>query len=310
MIRTLLWSIWAVLPVLGLSYHFGPGQTHLSRDYAASLLAEARRAEAEAERLHQAAFDAHLAVFESQRRAFVDTSIAAEDIPDAAREAVQAERDAYERASDAWASAAALYGEVASLLRVDGVPATGELGRRGAVTDDFDAISLAEARAMVRSGEVFRGISRLESILEERMASGDSDERGSILTASVREELAASKYVGARLLREEGFPGEVWREVATEARQHYALLAQREFQVGQSPEAERLRLNVERVLDLEQSDRSELDGMPLPRRSPRGRRAGDRDPGDGPPENQPSQQPRRGPPANGASGRMPFGPGW
>ncbi|MEL7473464.1 MAG: hypothetical protein AAGK04_09120 [Planctomycetota bacterium] len=309
MIRTLLWSVWAIIPVLALSYHFGPGQTHLARDRAASLLAEARQAEAEAERLHKLAFDAHLAVFEAQRRAFIDTRIKPEDIPEAARAAVERERDAYERSAEAWATAAELYGEVASLLSGEGVHAAST--DRGAIgeTDRFDAIALAEARALVGAGEVFNGVSRLEYVLDKRVAAGQAEGRAAGLTSSVREELAAAKYIGARLLREEGFPGDVWRGVATESRQHYTLLAQRELEIADGPEAQRLRLNVERVLDLEQSDRSQLDGMPLPRRSPRGRRPGDGDPRDGQGQ-APTRRPSRGPPASGASTSLPFGPGW
>lgn len=43
--------------------------------------------------------------------------------------------------------------------------------------------------------------------------------------------------------------------------------------------ASNLQTNVERVLDLEQSDRSELVGKPIPKDSPRGRRPGDGEPG-------------------------------
>ncbi|CAN5846467.1 hypothetical protein BH11PLA1_BH11PLA1_14380 [soil metagenome] len=43
--RTLLWSLWALIPVAVLAYHFGPGQTLLARDSASTLLNKAMAAE-------------------------------------------------------------------------------------------------------------------------------------------------------------------------------------------------------------------------------------------------------------------------
>jgi hypothetical protein len=64
------------------------------------------------------------------------------------------------------------------------------------------------------------------SLVQLPSASGRrSDTSTSLPTDAIREELAAAQYIGARLLREEGRPPEVWRPVANEARQHYRYLS-------------------------------------------------------------------------------------
>jgi hypothetical protein len=169
-----------------------------------------------------------------------------------------------------------------------------------------DAMHWAAARAKVRAGEVFNGVQDLEQLLRIYRDQGEGD---SPMAEAIREELAAAQYVGARLLREEGRPATVWRDVSGAARRHYRYLAERHRDGADPDVAQQMQRNLEQVLNLEQSDRSQLDGMPLPRQSPRGRRPGDAQPGDG--KGRRGRGPLvPGPPANGAGGRMPYGPGW
>ena len=193
----------------------------------------------------------------------------------------------YAVASDAWKEAADKFAVVEQLLE----------GNASAVE-----IKWAKARAMVRAGEIFNGIDELEAIVYDAEADGDEE-----LAVAAREELAAAHYYGARILREEGRSAATWREVSGVARQQYRYLAERAGAEGDEGLADDLQKNLERVLDLEQLGQAELMAKPLPKESPRGRRPGDRDPGDGQGR---SRRPPQRPGGNGAGGLLEIGPGW
>ena len=296
MIKNLAWIAWAVLPVLALALHYGPGQEWLARDEAAKIAARAGAAQQVAESAQERAHDAHLATFEARKQAFLAGQDPDQPVDPVAgrklKELRAAEEVAYDAAAKAWAQTADLYLTAAETL--DG-------GRCA------DALHWAAARARVRSGEVFNGVRALQQLLVIQQEAGLGD---SPMAGTVREELAAAQYIGARLLREEGRPGTVWREVSGAARRNYRYLAERRLARAGDETARLMQRNLEQVLNLEQSDRSQLDGMPLPRQSPRGRRPGDceagscrgKKPGRGPQ--------KKGRPAQGAGGRMPYGPGW
>ena len=322
---TVLWAIWSILPVFAIAFHYGPGQRYVRADAASRAASIAASAEAEAERLHALAHQAHLNTFAVAKRTFLELEVGADPDPARTQEIerlLEAETRAYAEASDAWMEAAERYAQAAAVVRspeLSGAASTDEPTR--AELEMIDRLQLHEARARVRGGEVFNGVKMLREALDRRVyeAAERNETADDGLTLAVREELAAAQYIGARLLREEGRPGAVWRKVSAASRQQFRYLAERASDEdsgraessGELTDAQRMQRNVEHVLDLEQSDRSKLDGLPLPQPSPRGRRPGDGEPGDG--EGNGSgrtRRPGRGPPATGASGAAPYGPGW
>ena len=285
MLSKMGWSLWAIAPALALAFHFGPGQRMLKWDVAVDRLAVAKSDDAAADKLQDIAYSAQFRTFEARRKLLVeDTDANRTEL----ERATEAEQKAYAAASDAWKLAADRYQEAESLL--DGSPMAKQ-------------VKWLRGRALVRAGEVFNGIEELQNALDE---SNQPEQLDKQLAAAAREELAAAHYYGARLLREEGRASELWRQVSETSRQQYRFLAEQTSKETQPLEASNLQRNVERVLDLEQSDRSELIGRPIPKDSPRGRR-----PGDGEPGPRPGRGPRRGDrPGNGASGMLEIGPGW
>ena len=286
MLSKIALTIWAVLPVMAMAYHFGPGQAGLHRDGAARLLDVAHSAEAIATQAQSVAHAAQMATIEARRRALLSGDQSDERLID---ESLQVEQEAYAIASDAWKAAADAYLVVEHLL--------GD-------TEDALVVQWAKARALVRAGEIYNGIDQLQSIMDRIELEGIDNES---LAIGAREELAAAYYYGARILREEGRPAELWRQSSGIARQQYRYLAENAEDSNEPELASNLQRNLERVLDLEQLDGAELIGKPLPKDSPRARRPGDRDPG-----NRPGIGPRpgEGPPSNGASGLLEIGPGW
>jgi hypothetical protein len=285
MLTKAAWACWAVIPVVAMAYHFGPGQRGLHRDDAARLLDVAREAEQVAADAQAAAHAAQLATIEARRRALLSGDERDERL---ALDALEHEKVLYAIASDAWKEAADEYQVVESLLE----------GSKKELE-----IRWAKARALVRAGEIYNGIDELQGIVD---VAEYEDEGDSELAIAAREELAAAYYYGARILREEGRPAELWRDSSGIARQQYRYLAERATSTGEAELADDLQLNLERVLDLEQLGRSELVAKPLPKDSPRGRRPGDREPGD-----RPGRGRRTGDrPGNGATGLLEIGPGW
>ena len=290
--RIIAWSLWAVLPVFGLAFHYGPGQALLRRDLATSQLEEAELLESKAEELQLKAYEtqfATLAVREALQQEDTEANRAL------AEQHLQAEQQAYAAASDAWMATAERYQQVETLL--EGTPAANQ-------------VRLMRGRALVRAGQVFNGIDDLEATLAaalEQVESGDDPAQLHGLVDAAREELAAAHYYGARLLREEGRAADVWKQVSETSRQQFRYLAERAGDATAGDAALNLQRNLERVLDLEQLDRSELVGRPIPKDSPRARRPGDgepqrRRPGKGPPR---GDQPNRG-----AGDLMDIGDGW
>lgn len=289
--RILGWSAWAMLPVLGLAFHFGPGQTLLNRDLAISQMGAAEVAEQAATELQSQAYEAQFATLAARDQLLEDDN---EENRARVEQLMNAEQQAYAAASDAWKTAAESYQQVESLLEG---------------TFEANQVRLLRSRALVRAGEVFNGIDELESTLAaalEESTGGEPDPQAALLVVAAREELAAAHYYGARLLREEGRAPDVWKQVSETSRQQFRYLAE-QTAMSSAPEVSRnLQRNLERVLDLEQQDRSELVGRPIPKDSPRARR-----PGDGEPSKRPGIGPPRGDqPGSGASGMMEIGDGW
>ncbi len=379
---SLLWLLWLVLPVFALAYHYGPGQVWLARDQAAVLIKQAERQSAAATIAQESAYAAQLRLLDARRAAFV-AGIDWQNQPQhplaqAVQTATDEQNTAYDQAAELWHATAARYGEATeTLLKVVNNRQSSDTVLPASDRRLLEALRWAEARAMVRSGEVFNGIEQLQALLDLRVSEANQRAASAVQltsaagrdqtetnaqghglpTDAIREELAAAQYVGARLLREEGRPPEVWRPVANAARQHYrylsssineatiaddtvaddtvaddtvaddtvaddtvdnlppnaeppALAAQRAAADTDLDRGQRMQRNLEQVLNLEQSDSDQLEGLPLPRSAPLARR-----PGDGEPGNKPGKQPGRGPlqdgpPAAGAGIPGPSGPGW
>ncbi|HAC09478.1 MAG TPA: hypothetical protein DCG14_07475, partial [Phycisphaerales bacterium] len=292
LMRRLGWSAWALVPVALLAFHFGPGKTLAAREIAATRFREASELERLAIDLQAEAYRAHLDTIERRRQAFLDGDAAADPMDDDAGgiDADDRERVAYEAASTAWAAVADAYAQVEERL-VDDDPRT------------IDRVRWSKARARVRSGAIWDGVVDLEPLTVPRSrAPGDVE-----LARAAREELATAHYFGARLLRMAGEPARVWRAEAIKARQHFRLLAETAAAAGADATVVRgLEDNVERTIDLEQMDKSELEGRALPRESPRGTRG--RRPGQG--QEGVSQRPPTRRDGRGAGGPGPIGPGW
>ncbi len=288
MLRVIGWSIWAILPIFGLAFHYGPGQKLMHRDLAIDRMETARSAEAEAEQLQAIAYAAQFETLEIRKQLLQHDSETTRLELD---RLLSREQQAYSAASDAWKLAADRYQQVESLL--DG-------------STEAKQVRWLRGRALVRAGEVFNGIEALKTTLDEvEQAELNSDKDAELLLAA-REELAAAHYYGARLLREEGRSADVWRQVAETSRQQFRFLAEQSVTSDSPTTTGNFQRNLERVLDLEQQDRSELVGKPIPKDSPRARR-----PGDGEPGKSPGIGPPRGDqPGSGASGMMEIGEGW
>lgn len=292
MLRIWGWSLWAILPILAVAFHFGPGQSLMKRDLAIDRLAIANRAELLAEQLQTVAYQAQLETLLAREQNELEKSGAADSELD---KLLADEQTAYAAASDAWKEAAERYHEAEMLLE----------GSQWA-----NQARWLRGRALVRAGEVFNGIEELQAILDQSLQdqqSGNLDSDSSELIQATREELAAANYYGARLLREEGKPADVWRQVSDMSRQQFRYLAENASNQSQFEAANSLQRNLERVLDLEQQDHAELVGKPTPKDSPRARRPGDGEPQRG----RPGVGPPRGErPGVGASGLMEIGDGW
>ncbi len=285
MIQRIGWAVWAVLPVVGLAYHFGPGQIELRRDEAAHEVVTARDREQQAADAQAEAHATQLERLAADKAVFLKDSDANRKRAEQAR---AAEKAAYAAASAAWKRAADAYQVVEELLG-----------------DSREAreVRWAKGRALVRAGEIWNGIDEFESILA--VAEGEDHPDPELATAA-RDELAVANYYGARLLRDEGRPAKEWRPVSALARQQYRYLAERAAAHGDTELADALQRNLERVLDLEQLDSADLVAMPLPKDSPAARSGNDR----GPPKDGGRGPTRRGPPGNGAGAPLDIGPGW
>jgi len=287
-ISRLMWTCWALVPVGLLAYHFGPGQSAYAFDQAARLQAHAAVAEKEAAAAQEAAYAHHLAAIDARRRAFLSQS---PDDAAAAREAAATEDAAYKVAAEAWRKAADAFAPIQAILE-------------GTSPDALSRIRWARGRALVRSGDIARGVTDLEDLLDEFAQAGTAD---SEIATSTREELATAYYYGARLMRLAGIPAEEWRAVSGKARQQFRYLAEKSIAAGTQDQAVRdHEKNLELVLNLEQSSLQDLQGRPLPRLSPRDGAQGLR-PGNRPGKTQRPPTRRDG---RGAGGAGDIGEGW
>jgi hypothetical protein len=284
-----LWTLWALVPVGVVAFHYGPGQAAAAREIAGRLHAIAIEAELEAAEAQAAAYEAQVETLSARRATFVNPGAAAEE---ALSRAIDREEAAYAAAAALWQTAADRYQSVIEAAK----DLAGDDGRR---------LRWSRGRALVRCGDIWGGAGQLEAIIREL----EGEARGDApLARAAREELAAAHYFGARLLRLAGKPAAEWRAEAALARQQYRYLAETAAARGEDGTVVRgFEDNVERVLDLEQQDRSELEAAPLPRESPRA--ATGQRPGTNPQAGK-SRQPRTGEDARGASGVEEIGAGW
>ena len=283
------WTLWALVPVAVVAFHFGPGQGLAARDEAVRFHQRALEMENHAAEVQGKAYEAHLAVIDVRRRMFVDDDVA---LQEELEETMKHERVAYEKASSAWEEAADAFTIVQETLVDDGGFAIRQ-------------VRWSKARALVRSGDIWGGTGELEDLLGNTPEATGGDRE---LQRATREELARAHYFGARLMRLSGEPASEWRAEATKARQHFRYLAENAAAEEGSPETVRgLENNVERVLDLEHKDLSEIQGTPLPRQSPRMAR-GNRPGANGQPRR--TQRPPQGRDGRGASGAGEIGRGW
>lgn len=257
------WTAWAILPVIALTYHFGPGQRAFNEGKASKLIAEARQAQTDALAAQDAAYAKHLAAITARRAAFGKDD---HELSAAARRAGEEEDAAYAFASAAWQRTADSLGQAQTLMAQSSAPIQQQ-------------VRLVRARALVRAGDIGAGANELEELIEANPADPGSD-----LVLQAREELATAYYYGARLMRLAGRPGEEWREISGRARQNYRYLAEHAQAAGKDDATiANHQKNGELVLNLEQSSLNELYASARPKDSPpgAGSRLGTRRPGRG-----------------------------
>lgn len=297
------WAIWAVLPVTALAFHFGPGQHAAVLDRAAALQGVALSAEQEAREAQAHAYTQHLAAIDARRAAFLEGTPEADARAD---RATTGERTAYELAADAWTRSADAFAGIESLL-------TTATARDGAADDallgELSEVRLAKSRALVRSGDVWGGITELESLLETVEPDGtDPSLAQEALALRAREELGTAYYFGARLLRLSGKPAEEWRVESGQARQQFRYLAEKAIASGAPADAaDAHQKNLELVLNLEQLDLNELQASPLPRNCPCQGKEGNRP---GTCKGKTKRPPERKGDARGAGGAGAIPSGW
>lgn len=282
--KKFLWTLWAILPILGLTYHYGPGQRAFLEDRAARLLAEANQTQQVAEDAQNGAYEKHLEALHARRDAFLN------ETPEAAakvKAAGEAEEAAYKSAAEAWRTAADSFGRVQAVLI-------------SASSDTAQRVRVAKGRAQIRSGQIGTGVQDLQDMLDNFEDAGESD---APVARAAREELATGYYYGARLMRLAGKPTAEWRQVSGLARQNFRYLAETEKDSGA---ARNLQNNLELVLNLEQSSVEDLQAKAQPKKSPRAGANGII-PGKG---RRSPLPPRRGDARNGASGTGEIGGGW
>ena len=250
-----LWSLWALVPVALVAFHFGPGQAMYREDRAAVLVTRANDLQQEALRLQGIAYQAHLAAIDARMAAFAKDDAA---LRKSALEANAHEESAYALASAGWRQTAEALTEAQTAVDENG----------GVVRDE---IRLAKARALVRSGDIAAGANELEDLLIDAAEQDHDQAHDDALTRAAREELATAYYYGARLMRLAGKPAAQWREVAGRARQNYRYLAE-DAKARGAPDADvaNHQKNSELVLNLEQSSLDELYAKPRPKDSPTG----------------------------------------
>jgi hypothetical protein len=251
MATKILWTLWALLPVAGLAYHFGPGQRSYTEDRARDVLQQAQKLDVQAEAAQGVAYEKHLATLTARRAALASKS--PEDAK-ASKDAAAASDEAYRVASDAWKATADKLQTAQDMLA-------------SCDSSKTPSVRIAKNRALIRAGKISEGVGDLEAMLESLDESGNDDPS---LTRPAREELATGYYYGARLMRMAGKPTNEWREVSGWARQNFRYLAETSDDSAQCDKADELQKNVELVLNLEQSGQEDLLAKPLPKNCPGG----------------------------------------
>lgn len=280
----ILWTLWALVPVGLLAFHYGPGQRASRIERAAGLVAKADAERAQAESLQSAAHALHVAAVEARARAATGAGEAS--LHRQAIEAVAAEESAYAASATAWTTVADTLAAAQLLLAEAGAPEVRE-------------VRVAKATALVRAGEVAAGANELEDLLAEGL------DAGSPLEWTTREELATAYYHGARLQRLAGKPEDEWRDSARHAREQFRYLAEGARSRGEAAERVRdLERNVELVLDLEQSPGDQVALKVKPKDCPSGQCNGLK------PRTGQGRKPGRGQPSKGAGMQGEIGDGW
>lgn len=149
-----------------------------------------------------------------------------------------------------WDLAALAYGEALSAL-----PEGDRAARQN--------LSLAQARAQIKAGQMIAGQENLENVLAELE---EGSRRDGEVARAVRHELATASYYAAWLMRLEGAAPEEWKPEIHRARQQFRLLAERAEEAGEDAEA--FKKNLEAAIRLEQMDLTELLAKPLPKDCP------------------------------------------
>jgi hypothetical protein len=258
-------------------------------DRAARLQATAHDAESLASTAQTQAYEKHLASIAARKKALA--SGVGED--QASAIAAAADEDAtYRAAAEAWKRTADAYQQVETLLA-------------GASPATVERVRWSKSRAMIRSGEIGKGVDELESLLDAFAEEGRGE---SEIARMTREELATAYYYGARLMRLGGSPAEEWRAVSDKSRQHFRYLAEASRTDGKANESvQNHERNLELVLNLEQSSLVDIQGKALPKDSPRAGRDGLLK---GKRKGKTNRPPRQRDDARGAGGAGDLGDGW
>lgn len=154
-------------------------------------------------------------------------------------------------ANEEWIEAADGYAAARAALPED---AAGERTR----------LSILEAKARIRGGQLLEGAEQLETLLNAERAAASPD--GEVVTR-LRNELGTARYYAAWLMRLEGADVDEWKPEAEAARQQFRLLAEGAVE-EKLASADDDRKNLEQVIRLEQMDLSELRGLALPKNCP------------------------------------------
>lgn len=240
------WLGWALVLLVGVSFHFGPGQRLLHRERAADLLARAASAQSKAEALQAHAASTSAVRVEAKRQAAASGTEA--DRAKAAR-AIAKEEIAWKNAREAWSATAGILAEAQRALD-------------NPTNAESRSIRLQCARARIGSGNVIAAATDLEQLLRELEQEGAAETK---FAEQARAEIGSAYYMGARSMRLSGRPDETWRLVSALARQQFRYLAERP--VGELEDAavrEKYQRNLEIVLNLEQCPLDELEATPTP----------------------------------------------
>jgi hypothetical protein len=270
------WAVWAVVPVAGLAYHFGPGQRLYAQERAVKLHSDVVLLEQQAEAAQQAAYAMHLAALDARREATAHPTPATEA---KSRLAAEAEQEAFNRSSKAWVQVADAWGRIQEMAA-------------GVSDETLWRVRWSRSRALVRAGDIWTGIAELESVLTQLEQAGKLDGQAGLAT---REELASAYYYGARLMRLSGDAPEQWLIESGKARQHFRYLAEKTRGDARTAAlAANYQRDVELVLDLEQNSLLDIQGKPLPKDSPLGRKGNRPGQGEGKSKRPPQEKDGRG----------------